>query len=65
MPNDRTRRVPTEKTRSPNLSTENQPEGSARRPSDTLDRVPDGAGREKDGFSAKDIAAKHADEGRV
>ena len=35
-----TRNVPTEKTRNPNISTENQPEGSARRPSDTLDREP-------------------------
>lgn len=34
------RDVPTEKTKNPNLSTENQPEGSARRPSDTLDREP-------------------------
>ena len=34
------RDVPTEKTRNPNVSTENQPEGSARRPSDTLDREP-------------------------
>ena len=34
------RAVPTEKTRNPNLSTENQPEGAARRPSDTLDREP-------------------------
>lgn len=34
------RNVPTEKTRHPNISTENQPEGSARRPSDTLDREP-------------------------
>jgi hypothetical protein len=32
--------VPTEKTRRPNISTENQPEGAARRPSDTLDREP-------------------------
>lgn len=32
------RTVPTEKTRNPNISTENQPKGSARRPSDTLDR---------------------------
>lgn len=32
--------VPTEKTKGPNLSTENQPEGAARRPSDTLDREP-------------------------
>lgn len=56
MSNDRrTRRVPTEKTRNPNLSTENQPEGAARRPSDTLDRVPDGA-------SDKDIATDHTDE---
>lgn len=38
--NRRTRNVPTEKTRAPNISTENQPEGSARRPSDTLDREP-------------------------
>ena len=35
------RRVPTERTRAPNISTENQPPGSARRPSDTLDREPD------------------------
>lgn len=35
------RAVPTEKTRNPNISTENQPEGSARRPSDTLDREPE------------------------
>ena len=34
------RDVPTEKTRNPNISTENQPEGAARRPSDTLDREP-------------------------
>lgn len=34
------RAVPTEKTRKPNISTENQPEGAARRPSDTLDREP-------------------------
>lgn len=33
--------VPTEQTRDPNISTENQPEGAARRPSDTLDREPD------------------------
>lgn len=32
--------VPTEKTRRPNISTENQPQGAARRPSDTLDREP-------------------------
>lgn len=32
------RTVPTEETRNPNISTENQPKGSARRPSDTLDR---------------------------
>lgn len=58
MSNDRrTRRVPTEKTRNPNLSTENQPEGSARRPSDTLDRVPDGAS-DKDKY----IATDHTDE---
>jgi len=38
--NRRTRNVPTEKTRAPNISTGNQPEGSARRPSDTLDREP-------------------------
>ncbi|WP_286749237.1 hypothetical protein [Sphingopyxis sp. SCN 67-31] len=38
---DRTvRDVPTEKTKNPNISTENQPEGAARRPSDTLDREP-------------------------
>lgn len=36
----RTRDVPTEKTRAPNISTENQPKGAARRPSDTLDREP-------------------------
>ena len=36
----RVRTVPTERTRNPNLSTENQPEGAARRPSDTLDREP-------------------------
>ncbi|MCW0199840.1 hypothetical protein [Sphingopyxis sp.] len=34
------REVPTEVTKNPNVSTENQPEGSARRPSDTLDRLP-------------------------
>ena len=34
------RELPTEKTRNPNISTENQPEGAARRPSDTLDREP-------------------------
>ena len=34
------RAVPTEQTRNPNISTENQPEGAARRPSDTLDREP-------------------------
>lgn len=34
------RGVPTEATRNPNLSTENQPDGAARRPSDTLDREP-------------------------
>ena len=34
------RNVPTEQTRKPNISTENQPEGAARRPSDTLDREP-------------------------
>lgn len=34
------RRVPTDQTRAPNMSTENQPPGSARRPSDTLDREP-------------------------
>lgn len=33
--------VPTEQSRDPNMSTENQPKGSARRPSDTLDRIPD------------------------
>ncbi|APL96180.1 hypothetical protein EWH08_01585 [Sphingobium indicum] len=40
---DKPRRIrtrPTEHTRNPNLSTENQPEGAARRPSDTLDREP-------------------------
>ncbi|BBC99545.1 MULTISPECIES: hypothetical protein [Sphingomonadaceae] len=37
----KTRDVPTQATRSPNISTENQPEGAARRPSDTLDREPD------------------------
>src|SRR3546814_9365994 len=36
----RIRTRPTEHTRNPNLSTENQPEGAARRPSDTLDREP-------------------------
>ena len=35
------RDLPTEQTRAPNISTENQPEGAARRPSDTLDREPD------------------------
>lgn len=35
------RTVPTEQTRDPNISTENQPEGAARRPSDTLDREPE------------------------
>ena len=35
------RDVPTEHTRDPNISTENQPEGAARRPSDTLDREPE------------------------
>lgn len=34
------RTIPTEETRDPNISTENQPEGAARRPSDTLDREP-------------------------
>lgn len=34
------REVPTEVTKNPNVSTENQHEGSARRPSDTLDREP-------------------------
>ena len=34
------RHVPTEVTRTKNISTENQPEGAARRPSDTLDREP-------------------------
>lgn len=39
---DRTQQhVPTERTRAPNISTENQPPGSARRPSDTLDREPE------------------------
>jgi hypothetical protein len=42
------RSVPTEATRNPNLSTENQPEGAARRPSDTLDREPK-RGPESDG----------------
>ncbi|MCB4860840.1 hypothetical protein K7W03_14700 [Sphingobium sp. PNB] len=37
----KTRSLPTEHTRDPNISTENQPEGAARRPSDTLDREPD------------------------
>ncbi len=32
--------IPTEQTRNPNISTENQPKGTARRPSDTLDRTP-------------------------
>lgn len=36
-----TRERPTEHTRNPNISTENQPDGAARRPSDTLDREPD------------------------
>ncbi|MBZ9647090.1 hypothetical protein K9B33_06015 [Sphingobium sp. 3R8] len=36
----RKRTVPTEQTRDPNISTENQPGGAARRPSDTLDREP-------------------------
>jgi len=35
------RQVPTQQTRTPNISTENQPEGAARRPSDTLDREPE------------------------
>ncbi|WP_432769987.1 MAG: hypothetical protein HEQ22_04360 [Sphingopyxis sp.] len=35
------RTVPTEQTRNPNISTENQPKGAARRPSDTLDRTRD------------------------
>lgn len=34
------RALPTDHTRAPNISTENQPEGAARRPSDTLDREP-------------------------
>ena len=34
------REVPTEMTRNPNVSTENQPEGAARRPRDTLGREP-------------------------
>lgn len=34
------RTLPTEQTRNPNISTENQPEGAARQPSDTLDREP-------------------------
>lgn len=34
------REAPTEVTKNPNISTENQPEGAARRPSDTLDREP-------------------------
>lgn len=43
MNNDarKNRDVPTQVTRNPNISTENQPEGAARRPSDTLDREPD------------------------
>lgn len=41
MDETRHRPVPTEHTRHPNQSTENQPKGSARRPSDTLDRTPD------------------------
>lgn len=43
MNNDarKTRNVPTQATRDPNISTENQPGGAARRPSDTLDREPD------------------------
>ncbi|HKY80559.1 MAG TPA: hypothetical protein VJM09_03715 [Sphingobium sp.] len=40
-PSRNERPVPTQQTRAPNISTENQPEGSARRPSDTLDREPD------------------------
>ena len=35
------RDVPTQQTRSPNISTENQPPGAARRPSATLDREPE------------------------
>ena len=40
MANRSERHIPTEVTRNPNISTENQPEGAARRPSDTLDREP-------------------------
>ena len=36
----RTHDVPTETTRNPNISIENQPKGAARHPSDTLDREP-------------------------
>ncbi|ANI79555.1 MULTISPECIES: hypothetical protein [Sphingobium] len=35
------RNVPTQQTRNPNISTENQPPGAARRPSATLDREPE------------------------
>ena len=35
------RDVPTQQTRNPNISTENQPQGAARRPSATLDREPE------------------------
>lgn len=39
---DRTKRdVPTQQTRNPNISTDNQPPGAARRPSATLDREPE------------------------
>lgn len=34
------REVPTEVTKNPNISTENEPEGATRRPSDSLDREP-------------------------
>ncbi len=48
------RHVPTEKTKNPNISTENQPEGAARRPSDTLDREP-----ERDPESGGSISADY------
>jgi len=40
-PDRSSRDLPTQQTRNPNISTENQPSGAARRPSATLDREPE------------------------
>ena len=51
------RTVPTEQTREPNISTENQPKGSGRRPSDTLDG-PEADSGSGGGNLARDIGSR-------